>query len=115
MERLTKRVGTHVIYDGKHNRYEGGDIPAEMLIDGIRDTLHRLAEYEDTGLEPAEIAEIAETRQQLIEQTDLQKLADTLAEVIPSLVAAIVENMPAMVEAYITAHAADPNKEGGND
>ena len=111
MERLTKRVGTHVIYDGEHSRYEGGDIAAEMRTDAIRDTLRRLAAYEDTGLEPQEIAEIAKAGRQLIEQIDLQKLVDALVETIPSIVQAIVENMPAAVEAYVVAHAADPDKE----
>lgn len=57
-------------------------------------------------------AKIQRLEQALTDATDQQKLMDSLAAVIPSLVQAIVENMPQLAEAYMVARAADPNKEG---
>lgn len=52
MGRLTKRAEGTVIYAGGYKQYEGGDIPAEVSTQGVRELLVRLAEYEDTGLGP---------------------------------------------------------------
>nr|DAI67762.1 MAG TPA: hypothetical protein [Caudoviricetes sp.] len=52
MGRLTKRAGGTVVYAGRYKQYEGGDIPAEVSTQGVRELLVRLAEYEDTGLGP---------------------------------------------------------------
>ena len=52
MERLTKRAEGTVVYAGGYKQYEGGDIPAEVSTQGVRELLVRLAEYEDTGLGP---------------------------------------------------------------
>ena len=59
MERLTERVGENgrtVIYVGEHKQYEDGDIPCEISDAAKREVLKRLAAYEDTGLEPEEVA-----------------------------------------------------------
>ena len=59
MERLTKRVGQHVYYIGFDcNNPGSGDIPAEMDAGEVRKVLHRLAAYEDTGLEPEEVKDL---------------------------------------------------------
>lgn len=60
MGRLTKRVGGTVVYAGGYKQYEGGDIPAEVSPQGVRELLVRLAEYEDTGLMPWEIKSMQE-------------------------------------------------------
>jgi hypothetical protein len=54
MDRLTKRIGEHVYYT--KGKYEE-TIPAECESWDVRTILQRLAEYEDTGLTPEEIAE----------------------------------------------------------
>lgn len=59
MGRLTKRAGGTVVYAGGYKQYEGGDIPAEVSPQGVRELLVRLAEYEDTGLTPEQCAEYA--------------------------------------------------------
>ena len=60
MGRLTKRAGGTVVYAGGYKQYEGGDIPAEVSPQGVRELLVRLAEYEDTGLTPGEIKSMQE-------------------------------------------------------
>lgn len=74
--------------------------------------IDRLAAYEDTGLEPQEIAAMAKGKLLTAEDNTEQKLQAALVAAVPAIVQAIVENMPTLVEAYITARAADPNKEG---
>lgn len=57
IERVTKVIQANtVLYVGKHKRYDTGDTTGEINAAGIRDLLHRLADYEDTGLTPAQIA-----------------------------------------------------------
>lgn len=62
MERLTKRWGDMVWYDGEHNGRKVYFEPCEVMSDGsatdIRKILAKLAEYEDTGREPEEIVQI---------------------------------------------------------
>lgn len=60
MGRLTKPAGGTVVYAGGYKEYEGGDIPAEVSPQGVRELLVRLAEYEDTGLTPGEIKSMQE-------------------------------------------------------
>ena len=56
MERLTKVIPENVVlYIGEHKKYDA-DIPAEMSTTAVRDVLHKLAAYEDTGLSPEQIA-----------------------------------------------------------
>lgn len=55
MGRLTKRAGGTVVYAGGYKQYEGGDIPAEVSPQGVRELLVRLAEYEDTGMAPEDV------------------------------------------------------------
>ena len=100
MERLTIKIGPHVIYNGAHRRYDTGDIPAEMSHDAIRDILRRLAEYEDTGLEPAEITAAKAA------------LQSNIVEAIPQLVEALVERLPQWVAAHMERLAADQTMEG---
>lgn len=59
MERLTKWAFDAVVYVGPDAQYQStGDTAAEMTPAEIRTALKRLAEYEDTGLTPAEIMEV---------------------------------------------------------
>lgn len=60
MGQLTKRAGGTVVYAGGYKQYEGGDIPAEVSPQGVRELLVRLAEYEDTGMAPGEIKSMQE-------------------------------------------------------
>lgn len=57
MERLTARQAGTVGYIGRHGRRVPGLAePAEtMRVAATRDVLQRLADYEDTGLEPHQI------------------------------------------------------------
>lgn len=92
MERVTRRAGPDtVIYIGGHHQHTSGDIPAEINTAGIRDILKRLADYEDTGLTPQEIAALMNPA--------AQKMTDAIVEAIPQLVQFIVENAPKLVEA----------------
>ena len=110
MERFTARHSSGIVLCPKNGTKECAPDLCSRCKHQIA-AFNRLAEYEDTGLEPAEIAAMAKEHKQIIEQIDLQKLADTLTEVIPSIVQGLVENMPALVEAYIKAHAGDLEKE----
>lgn len=59
MDRLTERISSNVVvYAGKHKSHEDADVPAEVSPGGVREILHRLAAYEDTGLEPEEVTAI---------------------------------------------------------
>ena len=57
MERLTERQAGTVGYIGRHaRRIPGMAEPAEtMRVAATRDVLQRLADYEDTGLDPVQI------------------------------------------------------------
>lgn len=63
MGRLTKRAGGTVVYAGGYKQYEGGDIPAEVSPQGVRELLVRLAEYEDTGVAPEDVLTVHEMAQ----------------------------------------------------
>lgn len=54
MERLTIRDGGAVAYAGKY-AVCGTDYASTMRVAATRDVLQRLADYEDTGLEPHQI------------------------------------------------------------
>ena len=49
-----------MVYAGGYKQHEGGDIPAEVSTQGVRELLVRLAEYEDTGQMPWEIKSMQE-------------------------------------------------------
>lgn len=51
-ERLTKRIGDHVYYT--KGQYEE-TLPAECTPSDVRNILNRVADYEDTGIEPQNI------------------------------------------------------------
>lgn len=59
MERLTQRTGSGVGYIGRHSRLAAVpglcDTAETMKVAAIREALARLADYEDTGLEPGQI------------------------------------------------------------
>ena len=59
MERLTKTVNGVVTYIGTGNEFDTGALPAELSSGQIRAVMNRLAAYEDTGLEPEEINDMA--------------------------------------------------------
>ena len=56
MERITGRVGYALAYVGESRKDPKGDVPGEMSIQAVMDVLGRLEQYENTGLEPGEIA-----------------------------------------------------------
>ena len=56
MERLTERNSTGVGYIGKHTQVPGLETASTMRVAAVRDVMQRLAEYEDTGLTPEQIA-----------------------------------------------------------
>lgn len=59
MERLTGRKNGVCVYVGPGCKYpDTGEIPAEMDPGSMRNVLHKLALYEDTGLESLEVAHI---------------------------------------------------------
>lgn len=57
MERLTKRIGENVYFT--QGKYES-TLPAECETQDVRNILHRLAAYEDTGLEPQSVQMLAD-------------------------------------------------------
>lgn len=56
MERLTERNSAGVGYIGKHTQVPGLETASTMRVAAVRDVMQRLAEYEDTGLTPEQIA-----------------------------------------------------------
>lgn len=56
MERLTETTGAEVRYIGKHTKLPGLENASTMRVAAVRDVMQRLAEYEDTGLTPEQIA-----------------------------------------------------------
>lgn len=56
MERITGRVGYALAYVGESRKDPKGDVPGEMSTQAVMDVLGRLEQYENTGLEPEEIA-----------------------------------------------------------
>lgn len=61
MERMTAKRGKDIIYIGRHARLlELGESACSMTAAATRDVLQRLAEYEATGLEPAEVVQLQE-------------------------------------------------------
>lgn len=61
MERLTERYPGAVAYIGRYSRRVPGfpDLAETMKVAGTRDVLQRLAEYEDTGMEPEQVKTMA--------------------------------------------------------
>lgn len=59
MERLTKTVNGVVTYIGTGNKFGKWMLPAELSRCQIRAVMKRLAAYEDTGMEPEEINDMA--------------------------------------------------------
>jgi hypothetical protein len=60
MERLTERtLAGDVVYTGRHAKVPGLEDASTMTVAARRDVLRRLAAYEDTGLTPSEIYELA--------------------------------------------------------
>ena len=67
MERLTKTVNGVVTYIGTGNEFDTGALPAELSSGQIRAVMNRLAAYEDSGLEPEEIADFMKRWEQTVE------------------------------------------------
>ena len=59
MKRLTKTVNGVVTYIGTGNKFGKWMLPAELSRCQIRAVMKRLAAYEDTGMEPEEINDMA--------------------------------------------------------
>lgn len=87
-ERLTQRQGNIVTYTGKHTKLPGIDCASSMRVPAVRDVMERLAEYEDVGLAPEELAalkkilhgEVAAALQPVMDSVTelLQRAADNL-------------------------------------
>lgn len=58
MQRLTERNSTGVGYIGKHTKLPGIENASSMRVPAVREVMERLAEYEDTGLAPEQIAQL---------------------------------------------------------
>lgn len=56
--RLTERTANGVAYIGKHTKMPGLECASSMRVAAVRDVMQRLAEYEDTGLDPEQIKQI---------------------------------------------------------
>ena len=67
MKRLTKTVNGVVTYIGAGNEFDTGALPAELSSGQIRAVMNRLAAYEDSGLEPEEIADFMKRWEQAVE------------------------------------------------
>lgn len=59
MLRLTEVVGADVRYVGKHTKMPGLENASSMRVAAIRDVMQRLAEYEETGLDPEQVRSLA--------------------------------------------------------
>lgn len=59
MPRLTEVVGAEVRYIGKHTKMPGLESASSMRVAAIRDVMQRLAEYEETGLDPEQVKSLA--------------------------------------------------------
>ena len=55
MKRLTKRYNSVVTYIGTSNEYVTGQVAAEIIPQGVRDIMQRLAAYEDSTRSPEEV------------------------------------------------------------
>ena len=58
MGRLTQRNGNTVLYVGNRCKYPGIDQAGTMRVAAMRECMERLADYEDTGLEPEDMREV---------------------------------------------------------
>ncbi len=58
MERLTERNSAGVGYIGRHTRLPGLECASTMRVAAVREVMERLAEYEDTGMSPEQIAQL---------------------------------------------------------
>lgn len=77
MKRLTMRLSADdkdksAAYVGQHKQYETGDVPCELNTAAVREVLCRLAEYEDTGLTPEQVA--------FLVSPDMQEMAQLMKE-----------------------------------
>lgn len=57
-QRLTERTNNGVAYIGKHTKMPGLENASSMRVAAVRDVMQRLADYEDTGLDPEQIKQI---------------------------------------------------------
>lgn len=92
--RLTERTNNAVVYIGRHTKLPGIDGASSMTVAARRDVMDRLAEYEDTGLAPEEIATLKR-----ILDTDLVTVIQAMVEKAPEMVQRALETMtPAQIE-----------------
>lgn len=54
-QRLTERTDNGVAYIGKHTKLPGLESAGSMRVAAVRDVMARLADYEETGLDPEQI------------------------------------------------------------
>lgn len=88
MERMTRRINGVVVYVGAKNPYSTGQIPCEVEPAGVREMMDRLDAYEDTGLEPEKINDLASVREISPEaEYAISKHADSIIERLDKLLA----------------------------
>ena len=86
MERLTERHQHMVAYIGMYTKVPGLECAASMRVPAVRDVMQRLAEYEDTGLTPAEIVAMIKEHQQVNKQVnDLPQISQRTAEALEEI------------------------------
>lgn len=85
MLRITGRVGYALVYVGENRKDPKGDVPGEMSTQAVLDVLGRLEQYENTGLEPGEIAEMVrksgKTIQEISRAMDIARISGLLEAV----------------------------------
>ena len=59
MPRLTERNGNEIGYVGRHTKFPGLENASSMRVAAIREVMQKLADYEDTGLDPEQIKTLA--------------------------------------------------------
>jgi hypothetical protein len=64
MQRLTERAAGRINYIGKHVQVPGLDCAGNMRVAATREVMQRLADYEDTGLDPEQIKNLLREKQQ---------------------------------------------------
>ena len=58
MQRITENQNGTIFYTGRHARCPGLDSAGTMKVAAQREVMQKLAEYEDTGLEPEQIRQL---------------------------------------------------------
>lgn len=87
-KRLTARNDFGVVYVGKHRKTPDMDVAGGMKVAACREVMDRLAEYEDTGLTPEEIAGVG----QYVTET-VRNVVETIAALAPQVAETVRETL----------------------